>query len=117
MCKSFIRALIFFALLCPGPVLAHGGHDHVLGTVTAADASHVEVKTRDGKTISVLLDKDTKFVNGKKTASQADLKPGTRIMIDAAGAGDKLTAKEVHLGIADKAKGEDTTGKTNGQKQ
>lgn len=38
------------------PTLAHEGHAHkVVGTVTAVDATHVEVATKEGKKDSVLL--------------------------------------------------------------
>ncbi len=72
-------------LLVPGVLLAHGGHHHVMGTVTAVDATHVEVKTTGGKPMSVSIHPDTKFFKGSKgkmAGAASDLKVGTRVMID-----------------------------------
>ena len=58
--------LLLAALAIPGWLLAHGGHEHVKGTVTAVDSSHVELKTPDGKSVSVKITGDTKIeVEGK----------------------------------------------------
>ena len=40
---------------------AHGTDQHVLGTVTAIDATHVEVKTPMGGTVGVRVNKQTQF--------------------------------------------------------
>lgn len=85
------------AVLVPGTVLAHEGHNHVMGTVTAVDATHVEVKTKDGNSSSIPLSAATKYYKGSKgkTAGAAsDLKVGSRVMIDLAKDG---TAHEVRL--------------------
>jgi len=65
-----------------GTLSAHPGHEHkALGTVGAVDASHVEIKTKDGKTVSVLLNADTKFVNGKTAGAPTDVKVGQRVAV------------------------------------
>jgi hypothetical protein len=83
-----------------GLVRAHGGHDHVRGTVTAVDATRIEVKTGYGKTISVALKPDTKYFKEKAAATAADVKVGIRVVIDADKEGENLTAKEVKIGVA-----------------
>ena len=87
------------AVLLPGVLLAHEGHHHVhvMGTVTAVDATHVEIQTKDGKSTSVPLSSATKYYKGSKgkTAGAAsDLKVGSRVMIDLAKDG---TANKVLL--------------------
>ena len=68
-----------------------------MGTVTVVDATHVEVKTKDGKSSSVPLSAATKYYKGSKgkTAGAAsDLKVGSRVMIDLAKDG---SATEIRL--------------------
>ena len=84
---------------------AHGGHAHVMGTVTAVDASHIEVKGKDGKATSLKVDDKTAFKNKDKSAAKAaDVSVGQRVMIDTEGEGDAVAAREVMLGAKPKAK-------------
>ena len=53
MMKRNVALALALCLALAGPLLAHGGYTHVMGTVTAMDATHVEVKTRAGKVMSV----------------------------------------------------------------
>jgi len=94
-----ILGYLFFAsaALTPAFLMAHEGHHHVMGTVTAVDANHVEVKTTDGKASSIPLVPTTKYYKGSKgTAAGAasDMTVGTRVMIDLAKDG---SASEVRL--------------------
>src|SRR3990172_2758573 len=80
----------------------HEGKVHVMGTVTKLSANQVTVKTVDGKTTTILLKKDTKYLKGEKgnsAASASDLKVGQRVVIDVTGQGQKATAIEIRLGI------------------
>ena len=102
--RSFVSTLTIavFAALS----FAHGDATHIIGTVTAVDNSHVSVKTQDGKTEMVMLQRTTKFMNGSKSATVADLKAGTRVVIDAK-MDEKMkmfTAQEVKIGVATAAK-------------
>lgn len=76
---------------------AHGEKPHILGTVTTLDARHLVVQTREGKTISVLLTKGTKYRKGEAATTGADLKIGDRVVVDATGDGDMLTASEIRF--------------------
>src|SRR4051794_10136727 len=50
------------AMLCiTAAAFAHGNSQHVLGTVTAIDAKHIEVKTSKGAIVSIGLTKQTRF--------------------------------------------------------
>lgn len=83
--------------LFPGAVLAHEGHHHVIGTVTAIDATHVEVRTKEGNSSSVRLSSATQYYKGSKgknAGAISDLKVGTRVVIDLAKDG---SASEVRV--------------------
>jgi hypothetical protein len=101
MVRSFLLA---FTLLTISTLSwAHGTGQHVLGTVTAIDAQHIEVKTPKGATVSVTLTKDTRFKQkGNPKASQPPA-IGDRVVIEATkDDADKkvLTATEVHYSAA-----------------
>ncbi len=84
-------------VLVPGVLQAHEGHRHVMGTVTAVDATHVEIKTKDGKSTSVPISSSTKYYKGSKgktAGAVSGLTVGTRVMIDLAKDG---SASEVRL--------------------
>jgi len=85
-----------FALL----LAAHG--EPLLGTVAAVGKDTVTIKDKTGKTVVVMLEKNTKFLKDKKAATIADLKVGSRVSIDAH-MDEKmkmLSAEEVEIGSA-----------------
>ena len=92
------------ALVAPAAALAHGGHDHVMGTVKAVDlkAGTVEVETKDGKRVTVQIDDKTKYLRGTAAAAASDLVTGLRVVIDASAVDGKQLAKEIRLGSAPK---------------
>jgi hypothetical protein len=75
-----------------------------MGTVAALDAQHVVVKTKDGKTTSILLHKETKYRKGKAAATGTDLKVGDRVVVHATGKEDTLTANEIRFSSPDEGK-------------
>ena len=94
---ALLCALLILAV--PVAVLAHEGHEHhLMGTVTVIDAAHLTLKTKDGKTASVALTKDTKVFREKTPATIADVKVGTRIMVETDGATDNPKAVTIMLG-------------------
>ena len=68
----------------PGAVFAHGGkpHNKVMGTVTAIDATHIQVKTTKGTSVSVPLAANTMFMRGDAMAKASDVTSGTRVVIE-----------------------------------
>ncbi len=76
-----------------------------MGTVTEMDAEHVVVKAMDGKITSILLNKNTKYLRGKMPAAATDLKVGDRVVVESKGEGNNLTAEQIRLSPANKAKG------------
>jgi len=81
------------------PALAHGGHEHVMGTLKTVDAPgrKVEITTAQGKVVAVVLDDKTKYLRGKAAAAATDLTVGERVVIDAAKENGQLVAREVRL--------------------
>jgi hypothetical protein len=69
---------------------------HVLGAVTAIDATHVEVKTAKGTIVSVLLNKQVQFKNKINPKSVDPPQVGDRVIIEATRDKQKLTATIVH---------------------
>lgn len=80
-----------------GTLYAHGTGQHVLGTVTAIDGSHIEVKTTKGATVSVNVTKDTRFKEKGKPKSKEQPVVGDRVVIEATKDDKILTATEVHF--------------------
>lgn len=87
-------------LLISTASFAHGTDQHVLGTVTAIDATHVEVKTQKGRTVAVQVNKQTRFKE-KGNPKGANLPVvGDRVVIEATKDDKTLLATEIHFSAA-----------------
>jgi len=81
--------------------LAHEGHDHkVMGTVSVIHEHHLEVKARDGKTTTFVLNADTRVLRDKTPIKAADIKVGDRVVVTAAQTKDGMVAKEIRVGAS-----------------
>src|SRR5579872_1799894 len=100
--KLQIALLAMLALtLLPAIVSAHGGEEHVIGTVTKVSDTSVTVKTTAGKIVEVGFDaKMTTYTRAKAPAQKSDVKVGDRIVIHAMEVNEKLVAHTVELGAA-----------------
>jgi len=105
MVKRIGTLSVFVVLVFPTLAFAHGGGMHIMGTVAALDAQHVVVKTKDGKTMSILLNEKTMYRKGAAAATSADPKVGDRVVVHTTGKGDLLTAGEIHFSPAGEAPG------------
>jgi len=95
--RTILASLLLLALAVP--VFAHGGFDHVIGTVVAVSNNVLTVKTAKGN-VDVKLDDKTELTKNDQKAQLADLKPGTRVVVDIPeGSKDKI-AHSVKLGAA-----------------
>jgi hypothetical protein len=104
--KPTIRTLTVCIALVAGSFLAtaHGGMEHVMGTVAAVTSNSVTVNTTQHKMVTVLIDPSTKFENKTASGSLSDLKVGERVVIHAKpNAQKKLVAVIVKWGSADAA--------------
>ena len=80
-------------------VFAHGGFDHVTGTVAAVSGTVLTVKTAKGN-VDVTLNDKTEYSKGDQKAQASDLKPGLRVVVDIPeGSKDKI-AHSVKVGAA-----------------
>ncbi len=98
-----IVAILSFALL-PTIAIAHGGEQHVTGTVTKLSDTSVTVKTTDGKTVDVGFDAKTTYARAKQPIQKTDIKVGDRIVIHAVEVNEKLVAHTVEIGAASTTK-------------
>jgi hypothetical protein len=80
-----LGAVLAVALAVPAAVLAHEGHAHkVMGTVSAIQQNQVELKTPDGKTVTVVLNEKTTFARGKQKVDRTAVKVGERMVAEVA---------------------------------
>jgi hypothetical protein len=101
MIRRFFAGFALAAVAVVGTAIAHDGHDHgkkLMGTVKAVHAqmNHVEITTAKG-TSDFYVNASTRYVRGASRLTLADLKPGTRVVVDVKSEGGKTTAIEVRL--------------------
>jgi Domain of unknown function (DUF5666) len=94
------RALLLALALTPAIAFAHGGLEHVRGTVAKISDQSVTVTTTAGKTVEVLLDAKTTYAKADKPIQKSDLQVGDRVVIHAAESGTTLTAHTVEVGVS-----------------
>jgi hypothetical protein len=80
--------------------LAHGGFEHVQGTVSKISAQTVTVTTAAKKSVEVGINAKTTYTRGDKTVAASDMKVGDRVVIDATEVNEALVAASVKLGAA-----------------
>jgi hypothetical protein len=84
-------------LVLATPVSAEQGVQHVVGTVTAIDHKHIEVKTPNkAAPVSVKLTKSVQFKNKNNPASTNPPGVGDRVIIEATKDNKKLVATIVY---------------------
>src|SRR5665213_3320743 len=99
-----ILAIMSLALL-PTIATAHGGEEHVIGTVTKISDTSITVKTAAGKSVEVGFDaKMTTYERAKQPIQKTDIKVGDRVVIHAMEMNEKLVAHTVEIGKATAAK-------------
>jgi hypothetical protein len=95
MLYRFVLAALCMTLA--STAFAHGTGQHVLGTVVAIDAKHLEVKTQKGTTVEVQINKQTRFKEKDRPKSTNLPEVGDRVVIEAIKDDKALTATEVHF--------------------
>ena len=79
---------------------AHGTDQHVLGTVMAIDATHVEVKTPKGRSVDVQVNKKTRYKDESNPKGANVPEVGDRVIIKATKDDKVLLATEIHFSAA-----------------
>ena len=98
-----MRRLIAAAIVTVGltlvaaPLFAHDTY-RVIGTVTKVEPTKLDVKTKDGSTVSIKMDKQTVFWRDKKKIASAEVKNGLSVVVDGYGDSEEdLLALDVTL--------------------
>ena len=81
--KTRILILVACISLVAAAALAHGGEEHVIGTVTKIAQNSITVKTTANKGVTVAVAPDTRFIKAKVAAKLSDLHVGDRVVIHA----------------------------------
>jgi hypothetical protein len=105
--RKTVQIALFAALalaLLPTIAAAHGGEEHVIGTVTKVSDTSVTVKTTAGKAVEVGFDAKTTFTRAKQPIQKPDIKVADRIVIHAVEVSEKLIAHTVETGTRTAAK-------------
>ena len=94
------KAILPGLLLAATVVFAHGGLEHIRGTVKNISGTSVTVATTAGKSVEIVLNAKTAYTRADKPAQVTDLKVGDRVVIHAEEKGTTLTAQTVEIGTA-----------------
>jgi len=78
---------------------AHGGFDHVIGTVVKIENHVLTVKTAKGK-MDVRLNEKTEITKNDQKAQTSDLKPGTRVVVDVPEGSKDMIAHSIKVGVS-----------------
>ena len=83
MTRRLVVSMMAAVLMAWSPALsAHPGHSQKkMGTVTAINGNHVEMKDPDGKTTMHMLDAKSKVRRGKTVLKASDIKVGDRVVL------------------------------------
>lgn len=81
--KTRILILVACMSLVAAAALAHGGEEHVIGTVSKIAPDSITVKTTANKMVTVGVVPATTFSMGKMAMKMGDLKVGERVVIHA----------------------------------
>jgi hypothetical protein len=78
--KARLLMLIACISLIAVATLAHGGEEHVIGTVARVSQDSITVNTTANKMVTVAVVPETKFIRSKAAAKFADLNVGDRVV-------------------------------------
>lgn len=97
--RQLITTILAVIFVVPMVARAHDGHVHrIMGTVTARDAKHVEVKTPSGEVLSIAITDKTTALRDKKKVDLKEVQVGRRVVVDIGNGEDPLKAGEIHVG-------------------
>jgi len=81
------RILIAAAILLVLAATVARAHDEfrIIGTITAAQPTQLQVKSRDGKALSIKVNDETLVYRDNKKVTRTELKAGRFVVVDALG--------------------------------
>src|SRR6185503_1690006 len=98
--KQYRNIIITSLLLAfAAQVFAHGGFEHVTGTVVKLENNVLTVKTAKGDS-PVTLDAKTEITRDDRPAQAADLKAGVRVVVDVPEGSKTKVAHSIKIGVA-----------------
>ena len=77
-------ATVIAVLLAGAGARAHDEF-RIIGTITAAQPTQVQVKSREGKTLAIKVNDETLVFRDNKKVGKAELKAGRFVVVDALG--------------------------------
>jgi hypothetical protein len=95
-----LSATLFLLIGLATLAVAHGGFEHVMGTVVKVEKNTLTVKTAKGD-VPVKLDGKTEFTKDDHKASVADLLPGLRVVVDLPEKVKNPAAHSIKIGAAE----------------
>ena len=99
-----VAVLVMTALAIPTIGHAHEGHLHkALGTIASVQGDHVEIRTNDGKSITVMLNNKTAVTRGKEKLDATALKVGDRVSVEYMEEKKMMMAHAIKLGTTTQA--------------
>jgi hypothetical protein len=101
--RTGISLLVLLLTALAVVAFAHGGFDHVRGTVVGVENNVLTVKT-DAGNVAVKLDGRTQFTKDGKKVPIAELVPGVRVIVEVPQGKEKV-AQSVKIGVAAAGKG------------
>ncbi|MGB0911224.1 MAG: hypothetical protein ACPGYT_12750 [Nitrospirales bacterium] len=94
----WIIILIFLSLsFSPTFLWAHGGNDHILGTVTETTDHQIVVKTPKGESVSITIQPETGFHQNGISTKDARPQVGDRLVAEVSKNGDHVVGKEIRF--------------------
>jgi hypothetical protein len=96
--RRLVTMAVLTAVLAAAPALAH--EHKVLGTVKAAAADHLTIKTTDGKDATIKIDGKTKVTRDSVSIRPESLDPGTRVAVTTASDESPYLAMSIQAGPA-----------------
>ena len=97
--RTSFFTVVGLLMLFAGGALAHDGHIHrIMGTVTARDAKHIEVKTPSGESLSIAITPKTTATRDKRKVPLSEVQVGKRVVVDIGNGEDPLKAGVVQVG-------------------
>ncbi|MCA9470547.1 MAG: hypothetical protein MRJ96_10195 [Nitrospirales bacterium] len=106
MTRWFSILILTLLILTPCILWAHGGHEHVLGTVTESTADHIVVTTPKGESVSILIGSETSFQQNGVETKDSRPQVGDRLVAEVRKDGGKFLAEDIRFATPKSKKAE-----------
>lgn len=80
--QTWRHIAVIATLVLPGLARAHGGVEHVMGTLKAIAATSLTVETKEKTEVKILVDDKTRFEKAGAPATAKELQLGARVVVD-----------------------------------